>query len=53
MISKHKMLGLKHYDDPKTLIEYPNDMQDVYKLRCMLNLEIKMNSEKDEIIEEL
>ena len=24
-------MGLKHYDDPKSLIEYSNDMQDVYK----------------------
>ena len=23
--------GLKHFNDPKAFIEYPNDMQDVYK----------------------
>ena len=24
-------MGLQYFDDPKTFIEYPNDMQDVYK----------------------
>ena len=26
-----KKVGLKHYDDSKTFIEYSNDIQDVYK----------------------
>ena len=29
--NKHEKLGLKHYNDPKTFIEYSVDMQDVYK----------------------
>ena len=31
LISKREQAGLKHFDDPKAFIEYPNDMQDVYK----------------------
>ena len=31
LINKREKVGLKHYDDPKTFIEYSNDMQDVYK----------------------
>ena len=31
LISKREKLGLKHYDDPKTFIEYLNNVQDVYK----------------------
>ena len=31
LINKHEKISLKHYDDPKTFIEYSNDMQDVYK----------------------
>ena len=31
LISKREQAGLKHYDDSKAFIEYPNDMQDVYK----------------------
>ena len=31
LINKHEKVGLNHYDDPKAFMEYPNDMQDVYK----------------------
>ena len=31
LISKREKVGLKHYDDPKTFIEYLNNVQDVYK----------------------
>ena len=31
LINKCENVGLKHYDDPKSFIEYSNDMQDVYK----------------------
>ena len=31
LINKPEKVGLKHFDDPKAFIEYPNDMQDVYK----------------------
>ena len=31
LISKREKVGLKHYDDPKTFIEYLNNLQDVYK----------------------
>ena len=31
LINKRKKVGLKHYDDPKSFIEYSNDMQDVHK----------------------
>ena len=30
LINKREKVGLKHYNDPKTFIEYSNDMQDVY-----------------------
>ena len=28
---KRDKVALDHFDDPKTFIEYSNDMQDVYK----------------------
>ena len=31
LINKREKVGLKHYDDPKSFIEYSNDMRDVYK----------------------
>ena len=31
LINKRENTGLNHYDDTKALIEYSNDMQDVYK----------------------
>ena len=31
LINKRETVGLKHYDDLKSFIEYSNDMQDVYK----------------------
>ena len=31
LINKRWKVGLNHYGDPKTFIEYSNDMQDVYK----------------------
>ena len=31
VINKRENTGLKHFNDPKTFIEYSNDMQDVYK----------------------
>ena len=31
LIIKREKLGLDHFDDPKTFIEYSNDMQDAYK----------------------
>ena len=31
LINKREKVGLDHFDDPKTFIEYSNDMQDVYK----------------------
>ena len=31
LIDNREKVGLKHYDDPKTFIEYSNDMQDLYK----------------------
>ena len=31
LINKREKVGLKHYDDPKAVIEYSNDMQDVFK----------------------
>ena len=31
LINKREKVGLKHYGDPKALIEYSNDLQDVYK----------------------
>ena len=31
LINKRESVGLKHFNDPKTFIEYSNDMYDVYK----------------------
>ena len=31
LINKREKVGLKHSDDPKTFVEYSNDMQNVYK----------------------
>ena len=31
LVNKREKVGLDHFDDPKALIEYSNDMQDVYK----------------------
>ena len=31
LINKREKVGLNHFDDPKALMEYSNDMQDVYK----------------------
>ena len=31
LIKKRESKGLKHFNDPKTFVEYSNDMNDVYK----------------------
>ena len=31
LINKREKVELNHFNDPKTFIEYSNDMQDVYK----------------------
>ena len=31
LINKREKVGLDHFDDPKALMEYSNDMQDVYR----------------------
>ena len=31
LIKKRGSIGLKHFNDPKAFIEYPNDMQDINK----------------------
>ena len=31
LINKRKEVGLDHFNNPKTFIEYSNDMRDVYK----------------------
>ena len=31
LINKRESTGLRHFNDPKAIIEYSNDMQDVYK----------------------
>ena len=31
LINKRESVGLKHFNDPKAFIEYPNDMHDVFK----------------------
>ena len=31
LINKCEKVGLNHFNDPKGLMEYSNDMQDVYK----------------------
>ena len=43
LINKHERVGLDHYNDPKALIEYSNDMHDVYNPIKNYNL----NKEKE------
>ena len=31
LINKREKVGLNHFNDPRALMEYSNDMQDVYK----------------------
>ena len=31
LIKKRESIGLKHFNDPKTFVEYSDDMHDVYK----------------------
>ena len=31
LINKRESVGISHFNDPKTIIEYSNDMRDVYK----------------------
>ena len=31
LINKRESVGLKHFNDPRTFIEYSNDMYNVYK----------------------
>ena len=31
LINKRESVGVNHFNDPKTFIEYSNDMRDVYK----------------------
>ena len=38
LINKRESAGLKHFNDPKAFIEYPNDMHDVYKKIDSYNL---------------
>ena len=45
LISKREKVGLKHYDDPKTFIEYLNNVQGVYK-----NIEKHNLGKKNEIL---
>ena len=41
LINKRESKWLKHFDDPKALIEYSNDMQDVYKNIDKYNIDRK------------
>ena len=38
LINQRESMGLKHFNDPKALIEYSNDMQDVYNNTDEYNL---------------
>ena len=38
-INKREKIGLNHFDDAKTFIEYSNEMQDIYKNIEEYNLE--------------
>ena len=44
LIDKRESIRLKHFNDPKTFIEYSNDMQDVYR-----NID-KYNTDKEQKI---
>ena len=39
LIKKRESIGLKHFNDPKSFIEYSNDMYDVYKNNNNYNLD--------------
>ena len=39
LIKKTESIGLKHFNDPKSFIEYSNDMYDVYKNNNNFNLD--------------
>ena len=39
LMKKRESIGLKHFNDPKTFIEYSNDIQDVYKIINDYNLD--------------
>ena len=41
LINKREKVDLHHYDDPKSFIEYSNDMQNVYKTIEEYNLRKK------------
>ena len=43
LINKREGVGINHFTDPKTFIEYSNDMHDVYKIidECNLDKENK------------
>ena len=43
LIKKREKLGLKHYDDPKAIIEYSNDMQMFIKILKNAILESNVN----------
>ena len=43
LTNKREKVGLDHFDDPKAFIEYPNDMQDLYKNVEDYNLGKKRN----------
>ena len=39
LINKRESVGLNHFNHPKAFIEYPNDMQDVYKIIDEFNID--------------
>ena len=43
LINKRESTGVKHFNDPKAFIEYPNDKQDVYKNNEEYNVSKKQN----------
>ena len=52
LINKRRSTGLKHFNDPKSFIEYSNDMQDVYKNidECNIDKESKILIVLDDMI---
>ena len=55
LINKRESVGLKHFNDPKTFIEYSNDTYDVYKNidNYNLNKENKILTVFDDVIADM
>ena len=55
LINKRESIGLKHFNDAKAFIEYPNDMQDVFKNieDCNIDKKQKILAVFDDVIADM